>query len=739
MMGVKFLAIVVLLAVTANIILLVSTSPLKNEKEDKSDALGGRGTRNVIQTVYKSGESENQCNSPGCIHAASRILLDMDPEVNPCDDFYRFVCGGFLNRTVIPDDKTQVNAFSVIEDELQEKIRKSIEAEYAPGEPKPFRLVKTLYNSCMDKTTIEAKGLEPLRAILKKLGGWPVLDGDLWNDGDFDWKNSVYKFRDAGYYTDYFLFFGIGLDFTNNTNQFIDLDQASLGLPREYLSMGFEDKIVAAYYSYMVDVAVILGAPRDRAEKELKESLRFEMKLANISLPNEKRRNFTELNNPMTLTELTDKFPSIPWKEYFSRMLPSSITIEKDEVVIVEVVSYISDFEKLINETPKRVQANYAMWRAVADSVTYLNDDIRKRQLAYSTALSGKTERESRWKECVGIVSQDLSISVGAMYVRRYFNEDARKSAAEMVTDLGEQFTKILKTVDWMDEKTRGNALEKAASMSTHIAYPDELLDDDKLEKYYESLELSESNYLESILNIRSFQTKYSFSQLRKPFNKTDWLSHGSSAVVNAFYAPFENSIQFPAGILQGAFFDNDRPKYMNYGAIGFVIGHEITHGFDSEGRQFDKNGNLVDWWEPSTRENYLKRASCIVDQYANYTVEKVGLKLNGINTQGENIADNGGIKEAYLAYNSWVERNGPEAQLPGINKTSQQMFWISAANSWCSVYRPEALKLQITTNVHSPSEFRILGAFSNMPEFSKDFNCPLGSKMNPEKKCSVW
>ncbi|KAI5630566.1 VLP3p-2, transcript variant X2 [Venturia canescens] len=704
-----------------------------------AEALGGQGPRYGIQTVCKPGESKNECNSTGCIHAASRILMNMDPDVEPCDDFYRFACGGFLKRTVIPDDKTSVNTFSVISDELQEQIKGSIKAESEPGERKPFRLVKTLYKSCMNKTAIEAEGLQPLHATLKKLGGWPVLDGDLWNDGDFDWRSSVYKFRDAGYSVDYFIDFSIGVDLKNSTKRVIDLDQAALGLSREYLSKGFEDKIVAAYYSYMVDIAVILGAPKERAMQELKESLRFEMKLANISLPNEKRRNATQLYNPMTLTELTKNYPSIPWKEYFSRLLPPSITIEEDEIAIVDVPSYISNFEKLISETPKRVQANYVMWRAAAASVSYLNDDIRKRQLAYSTAVSGRTERESRWKECVDIVSESLSISVGAMYVRQYFNEDAKKNAVEMVTDIREQFTKILKTVDWMDEKTRRSALEKAASMSSHIAYPDELLDDDKIEKFYENLELSEGNYLESILNLTLFGTEYSFSKLRKPVNKTDWLSHARPAIVNAFYSSIENSIQFPAGILQGAFFDNDRPKYMNYGAIGFVIGHEITHGFDDQGRQFDKNGNLVDWWESSTKENYLERASCIVNQYANYTVEEVGLKLNGINTQGENIADNGGIKEAYLAYNSWAERNGQEAKLPGIDRTPQQMFWISAANTWCSAYRPEALKLRITTGFHSPGEFRILGPLSNMPEFAKDFNCPLGSKMHPKTKCSVW
>ncbi|XP_011494888.1 PREDICTED: membrane metallo-endopeptidase-like 1 isoform X1 [Ceratosolen solmsi marchali] len=687
--------------------------------------------------------NEDICLTPGCIHTASLILENMDTSVEPCDDFYRFACGNFLKNTVIPDDKTSVNTFSIISDKLQKQLRSSIEEESNINDPRPFRLVKTLYKSCMNKSKIEEQGLDPLHKILKELGGWPVLMGDNWIDSNFNWKESVYKFRRMGYSVDYFLDFSIGIDLKNSTKRVIDLDQASLGLSREYLSKGFNDKIVKAYYIYMVDIAEILGADRQYAMKELKDSLEFEIKLANISLPSEKRRNATALYNLMTVRELDKNFPTIPWLEYFNTLLLPGISITEDEQVIVNVPSFISDLERLLQQTSKRVQANYIMFRAAASSVSYLTDDIRKVQLAYSTVVNGKTEREPRWKECVEIVSGSFSISIGALYVRKYFKDDAKKNAVEMVSDIRQQFMKILKMVDWMDEATRKSALDKAVSMSTHIAYPDELLDDKKLEKFYKKLEITPGNYLQSILNLTLFGTEYSFEKLRKPVNKSDWIAHGRPAIVNAFYSSIENSIQFPAGILQGAFFSNDRPRYMNYGAIGFVMGHEITHGFDDQGRQFDKEGNLVEWWAKETKERYLKRAECIIHQYGNYTASEVSLNvsenLNGINTQGENIADNGGIKEAYLAYNEWVQRNGVEPKLPGLDYTGQQMFWISAANTWCSKYRPEALKLRITTGVHSPGEFRVLGPLSNMDQFAKDFHCPLGSKMNPKKKCAVW
>jgi neprilysin len=241
--------------------------------------------------------------------------------------------------------------------------------------------------------------------------------------------------------------------------------------------------------------------------------------------------------------------------------------------------------------------------------------------------------------------------------------------------------------------------------------------------------------------------------------NKTDWETHSKAAVVNAAYSPIENRIRellkpfqtpeftklfnflqgFPAGILQGQFFSANRPLFMNYGAIGSIIGHEITHGFDDQGKQFDENGNLVDWWDSKTTEAYLEKARCIIEQYGNFTEPTTELNLNGINTQGENIADNGGIKEAYLAYQKVVKVRGAEKMLPGLDYSVNQLFWISSAQTWCALFRPEAMKKRILTGVHSPNSFRVLGTFSNMKEFADDFKCPMNSKMNPEKKCEVW
>merc|ERR1719461_1668454 len=259
--------------------------------------------------------------------------------------------------------------------------------------------------------------------------------------------------------------------------------------------------------------------------------------------------------------------------------------------------------------------------------------------------------------------------------------------------------------------------------MVEYIGYPKELREMEKLTELYSGLELNANSYVGNGLNLSRYHMNYAFSKLRQPVDKLDWVRHGNPAMINAFYSPIENSIQFPAGILQGVFFNSERPRYMNFGAIGWVIGHEITHGFDDQGRQFDKDGNLEDWWEGETLERYVRRTECMVEQYNNYSINNI--PVNGRATQGENIADNGGLKEAYRAYKSWQSRHGVEPLLPGLPFSQSQAFWVSAANVWCAKYRDQALRLRLLTGVHSPDVFRVQGPFSNMEEFSRDLQCP--------------
>ncbi|KAM8706002.1 hypothetical protein ACLKA7_010320 [Drosophila subpalustris] len=693
-----------------------------------------------VTTTKGKSETDNVCLSKECIFTASKVLSKIKPEVEPCDNFYEFACGSYLEEENIPDDKVSISTFSVISDKLQEQLKDIITADRPETDPKHFRLPNLLYRACMNKTLIESLGPTPIAKVAKSLGGWPLIEGDNWNaDNTWTWQEQVKKFRAAGFSMDYIIDFSIGVDLQNSTKRIMDLDQSALALSREYLVKGFNETLVSAYYDYMVDIAVLFGAKKEQAKVELLQSLEFEMALANISWPNEKRRNSSELFNPRTPKQLQAAYPYVQWVDYMNALLPEGLSVEEDEIINLTVPPFFEQLGKLLEKTPNRVIANYMMWRIHAFSIGFLSEEFRKRQLQYATALSGRQEQEARWKECVDISAGSLGISVGSLYVRKHFHQDSKAEALEMVNNIRSVFNDILDEVNWMDDKTKKEAKEKLHSMATHIGYPDEMLDNDKLAKYFEKLEINPDKYFESFLSMNIFGTDYSFNKLRLPVNKTDWVRHARPAVVNAFYSSLENSIQFPAGILQGHFFNAQRPKYMNFGAIGYVIGHEITHGFDDQGRQFDVKGNLRDWWQPDTQKAYLKKAQCIIDQYGNYTERATGLHLNGINTQGENIADNGGVKESYIAYQRWVEKNGPEPKLPGLDYTPQQMFWIAAGQTWCAKYRKESLKMRITTGVHSPSEFRVLGSLSNMKDFAKDFQCPEGSPMNPVHKCEVW
>ncbi|XP_008202483.2 neprilysin-2 [Nasonia vitripennis] len=683
--------------------------------------------------------SKTICETPTCISAATSILENMDTSVNPCDDFYRFACGSFIKNSYIPDDKSQVDMFKNLDQKLQNQLRSSIEDGIKDTDPRSFKLLQSYFKTCMNKDEINKNGNEEYIRYIKSFGNWPVLAGNSWQEKDFDWLQSIYQFRRNGYSTNYLISLSIEVDMKNNTKRVITLDQTSLGLSQEFLRKGLEDKNVRAYYEYMVEFATLFGADIERAEKELKESLEFETQLAKISLPLEKRRDAEVLYNPMSIQQVQSKYASIPWAKYLNEILKPHTSVAADEVVIVAVPSFLADFEKLIQTTPKRVLANYLLWRVSMDSASFLGDKVQAIQTKYEAVLTGKKEKGERWKTCLSDITSNLYVSASALYVRKYFDNEAKHNAEEMIQNIQQSFKNILRELDWMDEKTKKAALEKVDWIAPYIAYPDEFFDDQKLDDFYKDFEVMDLSYLKTKLNFNLFQKEYSLGQLRKPVDKTDWISHARSAIVNAFYEPNENSIQFPAGILQGVFFDKNKPKYLNYGAIGSVMGHEITHGFDDQGSQFSKDGNLVDWWEKETKEKYLEKAKCIIDQYSNYTAEEVGLNLNGVNTQGENIADNGGMKESYFAYREWEKKNGVEPRLPGLHYTSQQMFWINAANVYCSKFRPEALKSRIITGVHSPGEFRVKGPMSNNPEFAKDFDCPLGSNMNPVKKCTVW
>ena len=721
------------------------------------------------------------CMSSGCVRAAAQILNNMDNRTRPCQDFYQFACGRWIETQLIPDEKTSLSVFSQNTADLNVKLRALIERKSEEAESQIVGQMRNMYASCMNLTDIESRGDEPLLAVLRDLGGWPVVSwptlgepaqptgarngprgqrnslrrrmattqgqdspppqaGAQAGPRPFSWLDAIIKFRQKGFSHDMIIDLSVVPDVRNSRRYIIELDQSSLGLPdRSYYFKGLNDTTVAAYFQLMVESAVMLGASRAEAQRQMADSLEFESSLARISVPREQRRNITRLYNKMFARDLYSLAPNIDWQRYLRALLKDDqLDMDRDEV-IVKVPSFLRALDGLLVETEARIIANYMIWRVVRHSMSGLSRRWRELAHGYSTVTTGRQVEEPRWEQCLGSLGGTLGTALSALYVKNHFNQRSKAAALEMVDYIRGEFLRILDEIDWMDEETREEAKLKAHGIAAYIGYPDELLRDELVEELYAGVRMTRINFYQNVRDLRIWSTDYAFSQLRKANKRGDWKKHARAAVVNAYYNSLENSIEFPAGILQGAFFDAERPNYMNFGAIGYVIGHEITHGFDDRGRQFDRDGNDRNWWKPKTDLRFKERAQCIVDQYSSYTVAENGLKVNGLNTQGENIADNGGIKEAFRAYRRWSRDHGREKRLPGLDYSPEQLFWISAANIWCGKFRPEVLKLRINSGVHSPARFRIIGPLSNSAEFAQSFNCPPGSPMNPRKKCSVW
>uniref|UniRef100_A0A1Y1N0P2 Peptidase M13 N-terminal domain-containing protein n=1 Tax=Photinus pyralis TaxID=7054 RepID=A0A1Y1N0P2_PHOPY len=682
---------------------------------------------------------EAVCLTPACIHSASTIIYNMNASVDPCEDFYNFACGGFVARMTIPDDYATVSPFTITQEKLLTQLRAVLEEPVSPTEPNAYKILKKYYALCMDTATIDKNVLSVMTGMLSSFGGWPVLEND-WMAENFDWKETMYRFRKAGMPAFSIVYIFPGTNTYNTSQNIINCDQAKLSLDRRHLVNGFDDKFVQYYYQYLVDLAVMLGANKTTAVKEMEESVKFEVELAKITLATEDRRNATALTNIMTLAEAQDRFPVIPWVEYLENMIDDpSINITLAEEVDIGVPNFLTDLDGLLKLTSKRTLANYIMSQFVYTMVPFTSTQMRSRRLKYIQHFKGTSQMNPRWRECTEQASKELPIASGSLYVQKYFSDEAKRGAETMVNYLKDEFLHMLQTSKWMDDATRKKAVKKALKMSSQIGYPEEYLDDAKIDGVYENLNVDTNDYLTLTLNIERVISDKSYKELRMLMNKTDWTQQSSVTVVNAYYNPTENGIELPAGILQGVFFDHQRPNYLNFGSIGFAIGHEITHGFDDMGRQYDENGALSDWWEEHTANQFLKHAQCIIDQFNNYTSPITNQQINGINTQGENIADNGGIRKAYLAYQNWVKDKGVEPKLPGLQYTPEQLFWISMANTWCVKEREEYLIQEILTDSHPPSDIRVLGLVSNSEYFSKDFHCKSNSKMNPAHKCQVW
>ncbi|XP_050412278.1 neprilysin-4 isoform X2 [Patella vulgata] len=694
-------------------------------------------TSQIIQT--EEGEAEI-CLTPACVKAAARLMNAMDDSVDPCENFFDYACGNWNKVNAIPDDRASYNTFGKLRDDIQVMVKDLLNKPPSDKDSAAMKKAKYLYVSCTNETLIDQRGLEPILNLLNELGTWPAVVGDSWKEEEFDLIDLIIKLR--LYNNKILVDQWVSADDKNSDVNIIQLDQPDLGMPsRDYYLKGRNNKAVLVYEKFAQEVAALLGANKTIAERDIALMIDLETEIANLTIPQDQRRDNEKLYNRMTIKELSERIPGFDWLRYLQLVFKSvNISINETEELVVYAPDYLENMVKLINRTEKRVLANYLFWRIMMNRVTNLPDKFRIIRKDYYKTIFGSEAERARWRDCVGYVIDNVGNAVGRLFVEKHFDENAKSIALEMIHNIRESFYELLTEAHWMDEKTRVVAKEKAESIAEKIGYPDYILNNTALDEEYDDVEFYPDKYFENVLaNIRSIAIS-NLKKLRDPVDKTKWST--TPVVVNAFYSSTKNQIMFPAGILQPPFYNKDYPKSLNYGGIGMVIGHEITHGFDDRGRQFDKDGNLIQWWDDEVIESFKNQAQCIVDQYGNYTVPEVNLQVNGIQTQGENIADNGGLKEAFRAYRKMVEHDEHEKRihLPGIaHLNNYQLFFLNFAQVWCGTMRPEAAINRIRTGVHSPGRFRVTGTLQNLPGFVEAFKCANTSYMNPPEKCRVW
>ncbi|XP_076318577.1 neprilysin-1-like [Tachypleus tridentatus] len=688
----------------------------------------------VYLAVSGPQTKDDICLSPACIKTAASLLMAMDKTVDPCENFFQYACGTWNKRHVIPEDRSSVSTFEVLADQLQIILKGLLEEAANPYDNSATVKAKTFYKSCVKMGQIDAIGDKPLHDIITSLGGWPVTSRN-WTEPSWPIEKLLGLLR-GDYNMGIIIEQWVGPDDKNSSVNIIQLDQMPLGLPsREYYLKRSSERERKAYLKLMIDVAVLFGAEREYVKTEMEKVLNFEIQLANASIPKADRHDAGVMYNKMTVKELNELVPQISWLTYFNTFLP--IKVDEFEPVVVYVLTYFKQLGQILAKSRRSVIHNYAIWRFVNEMIPHLNGEYTQKLSEFRKVLLGVSANRVRWRQCIDLVNKKMGMAVGALFIRNNFDLSSKETALEMIHNIREAFNELLEENEWMNHETRTVAKEKANAITERIGYPELLTNPVELSKEYEMLVVHEDLYFVNVLNVLNFEASKNLVKLRQPVNKDKWTT--GPAVVNAFYNPNKNTIVFPAGILQPLFYSHFFPKSLNYGGIGVVIGHEITHGFDDKGRQFDKDGNLKQWWDNGTIERFRERAQCIIDYYSSYVLEDIGLNVNGKMTQGENIADNGGLKQSYRAYKKWVQKHGKEPLLPGLHLNHDQLFFLNYAQIWCGTMRPEDSLSKIRSSVHSPGPIRVLGPLSNSYDFARAYNCPSGSRMNPKKKCSVW
>ncbi|XP_038077189.1 endothelin-converting enzyme homolog [Patiria miniata] len=696
---------------------------------------------------------------------ASIILSSMDKTQDPCHNFFEYACGGWNNRQVIPNDKLKVTRFTELDDDLQEKLKELIGRDPQPSEPESFSKVRTFYSACLDLDTINGLGARPLTDTLQSLGGWPVLGsnpGGSWSQISYNFER-LWATLSSQYNIDVVILTEVRINLENTGRYILQIDFPEFTVPLQFradrqkrlaslipesFSKDFGRHLLlldeleekrAAYLQYMVDIAVALGGDQSEASRDMNDVLEFEKRLARDAVA--AISDVFDLPDTLTLRNLQTTYNEVNWASLYRYLLPSSVqpSVSDSESIVVISPSYLRSVARLLRWSRHRVVANYMIWRLVSKMVPYLGEEYVVIHQKYLKAIRGISAAEDRWKLCTEQVNTVLPFATGRMYVDEYFATDTKTKTEEMVGQLRRALRAMFGSVRWLSYSDRAKARQKLDAMGVSVGYPDWLKVNATLDAKSVDLVVTSNSYFTNVVNYGRRVAQTQLRRLRLPVDKSLWDDSGP-AVINAYYSPFDNGIVIPAGILQPPFYHADMPWYSNFGGMGVVLGHEITHGFDNKGRLFDQHGNIENWWSYTSIYGFTRAAECLVNQYSGFVMPENGKRVDGQLTEAENIADNGGLREAYKAYKT----NTPsvQRQLPGLKDlTNDQLFFLSYSQVWCSVMTREGADLMVKYGKHSPGRFRVIGPLQNNENFQRAFGCQSGNYMYKSQysRCKVW
>jgi putative endopeptidase len=649
-------------------------------------------------------------------------LSIIDPSVDACTNFYQYACGGWRRNNPVPGDKARWGRF----DELRElnlwTLKDILEEAAKPGTRTPIQAqVGDFYASCMDQAAIDAAGLMPIADDLSRIAATTSKQdllgvlGTLRRDG----SNTLFTLS-------------VGADLKDSNSTLMGVDQGGTSLPdRDYYVKddGKNKETREQYVAHMTRMFTLAGADAGAAASHAKTVLALETKLATAQLDRVGRRDPKNRDNKMTFDALLALIPDVDLKGYLAGAEAPAFA-----EVNVGWPKFFSALNAIWAETPLDDLKTYARWRLLTVSAPLLASKFEQEDFAFfSTQLRGIKEQPPRWKTCVGAVDGNLGEALGQLYVEKAFGADSKARMKALVDALTVALGQDINQLEWMTADTKAKALEKLRLLNKDkIGYPDTWRD-------YSKVTVSRTDYLGNSRRADRDDVRRDYEELGKPVDRTRWGM--TPPTVNAYYSSQLAEIVFPAGILQPPFFDRSADEAVNFGGIGAGIGHELTHGFDDQGRKFDGKGNLTDWWTEADAKAFEQRASCVADQYSKYSPmkdPKTGEPafLNGRLTLGENLGDNGGVRIAFMALMNTLEGK-PRTVVSGY--TPEQRFFLGFAQVWCqNVTDAESLQ-RIVTDPHSAGAFRTNGTVSNMPEFAKAFGCEPGAPMAPENRCRVW